>query len=113
MSGRRAKALRRAFIAEHGRAPEGAKFTKSAAHGPNFTFDAKGKRRPLRDTIKIAASRFGRALFQAKGLGPSGVAAPGELGGHEVVEMFTRKIHSVQITEPGEWRRWKKKHRRK
>lgn len=41
MSGRRAKALRREFIAQHGRSPRGPSRTKGPAFGPSFTLDAK------------------------------------------------------------------------
>jgi hypothetical protein len=120
MSGRRTKALRRAFKAKHGRAPRPSVMTHGPALGPNFTLDAKGNKRPWRDVVKIAASRFKRLILptattphppDAEKHHARGKGKRKPLGASEVAEMFIRKVYSVKVTEPSEWRRWKKQHR--
>jgi len=80
-------------------------------------------RRPWSDVVKIAASRFMRNWgfgkpkptkpLEEQALNPPqpGPAVVKQVSAHELVEMFTRKIFSVNVTTPGEWRRWKKDHR--
>lgn len=83
MSGKRAKALRRAFVAQHGRAPEPAQLSKGPAMGPIFP----GKAKPWADVVK---------------------AAPSTIRKGKVVEMFVRRIFGVAVLRPSEWRRLKK-----
>jgi len=111
MSGSRTKALRRAFIAKHGRSPRGPRTEKGPAFDPTFGIS----KRPWSDVVKVAASRFMRIFPGAKPeMAPHKMTdADKQRGPNEVIEMFTRKIFSVKITEPSEWRRWKKQHRRK